>query len=27
YDMDGVPPRDGTTVNGVKRVLRSPDHE
>ncbi|WP_179403773.1 TrbG/VirB9 family P-type conjugative transfer protein [Burkholderia guangdongensis] len=23
YDMDGVPPRDGTTVNGVKRVLRS----
>ena len=27
YDMDGVPPRDGTTVNGVKRVLRSQDHE
>ncbi|PRX27280.1 type IV secretion system protein VirB9 [Paraburkholderia sp. BL18I3N2] len=27
YDMDGVPPSDGTTVNGVKRVLRSPDHE
>ncbi|WP_028221010.1 TrbG/VirB9 family P-type conjugative transfer protein [Paraburkholderia oxyphila] len=27
YDMDGVPPRDGTTVNGVKRVSRSPDHE
>jgi type IV secretion system protein VirB9 len=25
--MDGVPPRDGTTVNGVKRVLRSQDHE
>ncbi|HDR9173002.1 TPA: TrbG/VirB9 family P-type conjugative transfer protein [Burkholderia vietnamiensis] len=23
YDMDGVPPRDGTTVNGVKRILRS----
>lgn len=23
YDMDGVPPHDGTTVNGVKRVLRS----
>ncbi|MBJ9752125.1 TrbG/VirB9 family P-type conjugative transfer protein [Burkholderia cepacia] len=23
YDMDGVPARDGTTVNGVKRVLRS----
>ena len=23
YDMDGVPPRDGTTVDGVKRVLRS----
>jgi type IV secretion system protein VirB9 len=23
YDMDGVPPRDGTTVPGVKRVLRS----
>lgn len=27
YDMDGVPPRDGTTVNGLKRVLRSQDHE
>ncbi len=27
YDMDGVPPRDGTTVDGVKRVLRSQDHE
>lgn len=27
YDMDGVPPRDGTTVNGVKRVLRSRDDE
>lgn len=27
YDLDGVPPRDGTTVNGVKRVLRSQDHE
>jgi type IV secretion system protein VirB9 len=23
YDMDGVPPHDGTTVPGVKRVLRS----
>jgi len=23
YDMDGVPPRDGTTVEGVKRVVRS----
>jgi len=23
YDMDGVPPHDGTTVTGVKRVLRS----
>jgi type IV secretion system protein VirB9 len=23
YDMDGVPPHDGTTVMGVKRVLRS----
>jgi type IV secretion system protein VirB9 len=23
YDMDGVPARDGTTVTGVKRVLRS----
>ncbi|MGU7811649.1 TrbG/VirB9 family P-type conjugative transfer protein [Burkholderia sp. AW49-1] len=23
YDIDGVPPHDGTTVNGVKRVLRS----
>ena len=23
YDMDGVPPHDGTTVNGVRRVLRS----
>lgn len=23
YDMDGVPPHDGTTVNGVKRILRS----
>ncbi|MBN3786574.1 TrbG/VirB9 family P-type conjugative transfer protein [Burkholderia sp. Ac-20353] len=23
YDMGGVPPHDGTTVNGVKRVLRS----
>ncbi|MDE1007402.1 MAG: P-type conjugative transfer protein VirB9 [Paraburkholderia fungorum] len=23
YDMDGVPPHDGTTVSGVKRVLRS----
>lgn len=23
YDMDGVPPRDGTTVDGVKRVVRS----
>jgi type IV secretion system protein VirB9 len=22
YDMDGVPPHDGTTVRGVKRVLR-----
>ncbi|KVU58866.1 TrbG/VirB9 family P-type conjugative transfer protein [Burkholderia cepacia] len=22
YDMDGVPPHDGTTVNGVKRVMR-----
>ncbi|MFM0229693.1 TrbG/VirB9 family P-type conjugative transfer protein [Paraburkholderia sediminicola] len=22
YDMDGVPPHDGTTVTGVKRVLR-----
>ncbi|KWF06412.1 TrbG/VirB9 family P-type conjugative transfer protein [Burkholderia pseudomultivorans] len=27
YDMDGVPPRNGTTVDGVKRVLRSQDHE
>ncbi|WP_342706066.1 TrbG/VirB9 family P-type conjugative transfer protein [Burkholderia arboris] len=27
YDMDGVPPRDGTTVSGVKRVLRSRDDE
>ena len=27
YDMDGVPPNDGTTVSGVKRVLRSADHE
>jgi len=27
YDMDGVPPHDGTTVNGVKRVLRSHDDE
>ena len=23
YDMDGIPPHDGTTVIGVKRVLRS----
>ncbi|CAB3782213.1 TrbG/VirB9 family P-type conjugative transfer protein [Pararobbsia alpina] len=27
YDMDGVPPNDGTTVSGVKRVLRSSGHE
>ena len=27
YDMDGVPPHDGTTVSGVKRVLRSHDDE
>ncbi|MDN7179371.1 TrbG/VirB9 family P-type conjugative transfer protein [Caballeronia sp. SEWSISQ10-4 2] len=27
YDMDGVPPKDGTTLNGVKRVLRSSGHE
>jgi type IV secretion system protein VirB9 len=27
YDMDGVPPEDGTTVSGVKRVLRSNGHE
>lgn len=27
YDMDGVPPRDGTTVSGVKRVLRSHGYE
>ena len=27
YDMDGVPPHDGTTVMGVKRVLRSDDDE
>lgn len=27
YDMDGVPPRGGTTVDGVKRVLRSRDDE
>jgi type IV secretion system protein VirB9 len=27
YDMDGVPPKDGTTVRGVKRVLRSDGHE
>ncbi|BEU21229.1 TrbG/VirB9 family P-type conjugative transfer protein [Paraburkholderia sp. 22B1P] len=27
YDMDGVPPSDGTTVDGVRRVLRSQDHE
>lgn len=26
-DRDGVPPHDGTTVNGVKRVLRSHDDE
>lgn len=23
YDRDGVPPKDGTTIDGVKRVLRS----
>ncbi|KWH21844.1 type IV secretion system protein VirB9 [Burkholderia cepacia] len=27
YDIDGVPARDGTTVNGVKRVLRGPRDE
>jgi type IV secretion system protein VirB9 len=27
YDMEGVPPHDGTTVDGVKRVLRSHDDE
>ena len=27
YDMDGVPPHDGTTVMGVKRVLRSDGDE
>lgn len=27
YDRDGVPPHDGTTVSGVKRVLRSHDDE
>lgn len=27
YDMDGVPPKDGTTVSGVRRVLRSDSHE
>jgi len=27
YDMDGVPPQDGTTVDGVKRVLRSDSHD
>jgi type IV secretion system protein VirB9 len=27
YDMDGVPPSEGTTVSGVKRVLRSKGHE
>ncbi|CAB3786306.1 TrbG/VirB9 family P-type conjugative transfer protein [Paraburkholderia fynbosensis] len=27
FDVDGVPPADGTTVSGVKRVLRSDGHE
>lgn len=27
FDVDGVPPSDGTTVSGVKRVLRSDGHE
>ncbi|TDN67169.1 TrbG/VirB9 family P-type conjugative transfer protein [Paraburkholderia sp. BL10I2N1] len=27
YDIDGVPPKDGTTVDGVKRVLRSEGDE
>jgi len=27
FDIDGVPPQDGTTVVGVKRVLRSDGHE
>ncbi|MEI7296273.1 TrbG/VirB9 family P-type conjugative transfer protein [Paraburkholderia tropica] len=27
FDVDGVPPADGTTVGGVKRVLRSDGHE
>jgi type IV secretion system protein VirB9 len=27
FDVDGVPPVDGTTVSGVKRVLRSDGHE
>jgi type IV secretion system protein VirB9 len=27
YDVDGAPPKDGTTVDGVKRVLRSDDHD
>jgi type IV secretion system protein VirB9 len=27
FDMDGTPPHDGTTVEGVKRVLRGDDDE
>jgi type IV secretion system protein VirB9 len=27
FDVDGVPPVDGTTASGVKRVLRSDGHE
>lgn len=27
YDVDGLPPKDGTTVSGVKRVLRSDGHD
>jgi type IV secretion system protein VirB9 len=27
FEVDGVPPADGTTVSGVKRVLRSDGHE
>lgn len=27
FDVDGVPPVDGTTVSGVKRALRSDGHE
>lgn len=27
YSVDGVPPKDGTTVDGIKRVLRSHDDD